>query len=430
MSARGTGFAPGLTGPDIVRGDGCYLFTSSGRRIFDAAGGAIVANIGHGRADVRDAVARAMSDLTYIVPSFNCPYRSALADTLRNEWLPGRLANVFFTSGGSEAVDASFRVARQYHVARRQPGRWKILARDISYHGATVATLDTGGHDGRRAAVRALGKDLPKAPAPYPLRRNEDCAAALETLIRSEGPETIAAFVAEPITGSSGGCIVPPPDYWPRVQEICRRYGILLIVDEVMVGFGRTGARFALEHFGIDADLMIAGKGLAAGYAPIVGLYATDEIVETLAEAGQSLMFYTYGGHPAACAAASAVLDIMTREDLVARAAAMGRVLEERLAPLRQHPHVADVRGSGLFWALEIVRDRDRLECFPLEAAITQNIVAAGLEDGYFFYPGGTGTVRDVIVLGPPFIVSEDDIDRMTAALARAIDAGIAAGRV
>ena len=430
MKARGaTSFVPGPPGPEIVRAEGCYLFTASGQKIFDAAGGAIVANIGHGRPEVRDAVHRAMTDLSYVVPGFQCPQRTQLIETLRRDWLPGRLNAVFFTSGGSEAVDAAFRVARQYHVARGDTARWKILGRDISYHGTTLATLDVGGHDARRASVRALGKDLPKAPAPYPLRRSLDAAQALDDLIRREGPETVAAFVAEPITGASGGCIVPPDDYWPRVQEICRRHGVLLILDEVMVGFGRTGARFALEHWAIDADMMIAGKGLAAGYAPIVGLFATDAIVETLADAGQSVMFYTYGGHPAACAAASAVLDIMTREDLVARAERMGRVLAQRLTLLAQHPHIAEIRGRGLFHAIEIVKDRSTLECFSVQDQIAQKIVAAGLESGVFFYPGGNGTVRDIIVLGPPFTLGEDDIDRMVEVLGRAIDRGIAGAR-
>lgn len=424
---RNPNFVPVGFTPEIVGAEGCYLIARDGQRILDAAGGAIVANIGHGRRPVREAMMRSLERLDYVVPHFPTPERIQLVERLKKDWLPGRLSRVFFTSGGSEAVDAALRLVRVHHALKGAPERTKIIGRDISYHGTTMATLEVGGHDGRRKPFLSVFHDAPKAPTPYPLRRRDlDCAAALEEIILKEGPETVAAFIAEPISGASGGAIVPPADYWPKVQEICRKYGLLLIIDEVMVGFGRVGSRFALEQFNIDADIMIAGKGLAAGYAPLVGLFATEEVVAPLTAAGESLMFYTYGGSSSACAAADAVLAIMDQERLIERSARMGELLGARLQRLAQHPHVAEVRGRGLFHAVELVADRDTLARFPLEAKLTQKIVTAGLEEGVFVYPAGNGTVRDVILLGPPFTVTEDEIETICSVLERAIDRSVA----
>ncbi len=420
---RSAAFVPGTKAPEIVSAEGCYLIARDGTRILDAAGGAIVANIGHGRRAVREAMMRSLERLDYVVPNFATPERIALVERMRKDWLPGRLNHIHLSSGGSEAMDATLRLVRLHHVLKGEPQRTKVIGRDISYHGVTMATLELGGHDARRKPFLSVFHDTQKAPTPYPLRRRDvDCAAALEDIILKEGPNTIAAFVAEPISGASGGAIVPPADYWPRVQEICRKYGILLVIDEVMVGFGRVGSRFALEQFGIDADIMVAGKGLTAGYAPLVGLYATDEVVAPLAASGENLMFYTYGGSSAACAAADTVLAIMDQEQLVERSARMGELLGARLQRLAQHPHVAEVRGRGLFYALELVADRDTLTPFPAEANITQKVVAAGLEEGVFVYPAGNGTVHDIILLGPPYIITEDEIETLCRVLERAID--------
>jgi len=273
-------------------------------------------------------------------------------------------------------------------------------------------------------------------PTPYalrsPLGRNHPdfdihAAQALEETILREGPDTIAAFVGEPLNGSSGGAIEPGPRYWPMVEEICKRHGILIVSDEVMVGFGRTGKPFAAEHYGLKPDIMFAGKGLAGGYAPIVGVFATDEVVAPLAAKGEALMFYTYGAHPGACAAADKVLEIMERENLVARSAEKGDALGARLqAALGQHPNVAEIRGRGLFRAIEIVKDRDTLERFPLEAGVTGRVVAAALKEGVFFYGGGTGAVRDIICMGPAFTVEDAELDRIADTLKIAVDKAVA----
>jgi adenosylmethionine-8-amino-7-oxononanoate aminotransferase len=426
---------PGAVPVGIARAEGATLYTTDGRAILDAAGGAIAVNVGHGRAEVADAVARALRETSYVVPVFATESRVALVDRLRERWLPPSLTRAYFASGGSEGMDAAIRLARQHFTTRGEPQRWKIIGRDLSYHGTTVATLAAGGHDKRRKPFAPFLYGWPKAPACYCLRcplglRLPDCGVAcvdaVDELIRREGPETVAAVVAEPIVGSSAGALVPPDEYWPRLAEICRRHGVLLIADEVMTGFGRTGTRFAVEHWGVEPDVLVSGKGLAGGYAPICGVFAAEHVMTPLAEAGEDLMFYTYGAHPAACAAADRVLEILEREDLVRRAVVQGEKLRKRLASLESHPHVGQIRGRGLMWGIEFVKDRESLEPFPTEANFAGRVVGYGLGQGVFFYPAGSGTARDAIMIGPPFTVSDAEIDRIGGALETALDDAVA----
>ena len=414
----------------IARTEGPWLVTPDGRRIYDAAGGAIVANVGHGRTEVADAVREALVAETYVVPPFATPSRLRLTERLQERWLPPGLSRVVFASGGSEAMDGALRVARQHHLSAGRPSRWKMIGRELSYHGTTLATLAVGGHAKRRAGFEPLLFEAPKAPACYPLRcslcrRPEGCslacADALEEVILREGPETVAAFVAEPVGGSTAGALVPAPGYWPRVAEICRRHGVLLIADEVMTGFGRTGRKFAVDHWGVTPDILVGGKGLAGGYAPICGIFAREEVVAPIAARGDEVMFYTYGAHPASCAAADKVLEILERERLVERAAAMGEVLARRLARLADHPNVAEVRGLGLLHAVEFVRDKASLEPFAKEARFASRVVAAGLAHGVFVYPGGCDPARDVVCFGPPLTVTPDEIDFFVGAVEKAL---------
>jgi adenosylmethionine-8-amino-7-oxononanoate aminotransferase len=429
--AREWAFVPGRGAPlRIARAEGSYLYTPEGRPILDAAGGAIVANIGHGRSEVARAVAEAIEREGYVVPPFVTESRLRLLERLRTRWLPGGLTRVAFTSGGSESVELAIRLARHHHVAAGRPGRFKIIGRDLSYHGTTLATLAVGGHEKRRSGLEPLLLRFPRIPACYclrcPLERTYPecrvaCASSLEEAIEREGAESVAAFIAEPIVGSTAGALVPPEEYWPSIVEICRARGILLIADEVMTGFGRTGRRFAVEHWNVAADILVGGKGLSGGYAPIGAVFATEETMAPLAERGEAPMFYTYSAHPAACAAADKVLEIVEREDLVARAARTGRELLERLEKLRSHPRVADVRGLGLLLGVEIVRDRATLEPFPQSARVTERIVGAGLRRGVFFYPGGSGPARDVITLGPPFNIEPEHVETIARVLEESI---------
>jgi adenosylmethionine-8-amino-7-oxononanoate aminotransferase len=435
--ARQYPFLPSLgSGLPIAKTEGCFLVLPDGRRILDAAGGAVVASIGHGRQEVADVAARTLAETSYVVPPFVTEHRVRLVERLRASWLPDGIARCAFTSGGSEAIDLAIRIARQHFVSRGEPARWKVIGRELSYHGTTLSGLDVGGHVKRRKGMEPWLHELPKAPACYPLRCGMcrgagrctlACADAVEEAIRRAGPETVAAFVFEPVGGSTAGALTSPREYLARVGEICRRHGILTIADEVMSGFGRTGARFAVDHDRFVPDLLVGGKGLAAGYAPIVGVFAREEVAAPIAARGDEVMFYTYAAHPAACAVAEKVLEIVERERLVSRAAQMGERLRARLeSALAKHPHVAEIRGKGLLQAIELVKDRSTLEPFAPEDRITGRLVAAGLANGVFFYPGGAGAAQDVIVLGPPFIVGESELDLLVTTLVKSIDAAVA----
>ncbi|MBW2243881.1 MAG: aspartate aminotransferase family protein [Deltaproteobacteria bacterium] len=422
---------PGRSAPVIERTEGVHWQMAGGHRVLDAGGGAIIANVGHGREEIAEVAAAAMARTTYVVPPFATEDRVALVERLRRDWLPEGLTRCMFTSGGSEAVDSALRLVRQHFVSAGQPERVKVIGRHRAYHGATLATLGVGGHEKRRKGLAPLFVDHPKIPAWYPLRRPasfddevgpQHSAEGLVEALEREGPETVAAFIAEPVAGSTLGAVVPPDDYWPRLRQICDDYGILLIADEVMCGFGRTGRRFALDHWDVVPDVLVGGKGLAGGYAPIGAVFASERVVAPITEAGDEVMFFTYSAHPMACAVAEKVLEILDREKLIERAASLGEQLGKRLAQLETHPHVAHTRGLGLMRAVELVEDREALEPFPKEAGFISKVVAAGLGRGVFFYPGGCDPARDVACFGPPFIITEDHIEEMVATLELSID--------
>jgi adenosylmethionine-8-amino-7-oxononanoate aminotransferase len=417
----------------IERAEGVYLYDRDGQEIIDAAGGAIVVNVGHGRARVAEAVAKATKEYTYVVPPWLTPSREAMLGALGHDWLPDHLTRVHCTSGGSEANEAALKIAIHYQAAIGRPTRSKIIGRSISYHGTTLATASISGHPGRKRGLEGALPAFPEAPAPYPLRcplgthhadAGEYYAEALRDVIEAEGPETIAGVLAEPITGSSGGAIVPPDDYWTRVRAICDEYEVLLIMDEVMTGFGRTGVDFGYQHWDIEPDVLISGKGLAGGYAPLGAVFASEAIGQAIESAGFQVMFNTFGAHPAACAAAAEVLRILKDEDLVQQAEQRGSYLQQRLEQaFSNHPNVAEVRGAGLLRAIEIVKDRESLERFEQSEGISGHVVAHGLRNGVFLYGGGTGEVRDIVCMGPPFIISEAQIDQIVEKLSDAVNA-------
>jgi adenosylmethionine-8-amino-7-oxononanoate aminotransferase len=415
-------FVPG-TSPDmvVVAGEGSYLHLADGRRILDAAGGAIVTNVGHGRAEVAAAMAKTLEQVDYVIPPWATETRLRLHDRVVDRWLPEGLTQAMFVSGGSESTDSAMRLARLHHWAAGRPQRWKIIGRSPSYHGASLATLAVADHAQRRDGFDRLLLDLPKVPW--------DDADALAKVIEQEDPDTVAAVIAEPVIGAAGGCLESPPDWWTSVREICDRHGILLIADEVMTGFGRLGTNFGVEQWGVTPDVITAGKGLAGGYAPLGGLFASEAVVAPLAAVGQPLMFFTFSAHDGAMAAAEVVLDILEREELVARAATMGAVLRRRLVEeLADHPHVSDIRGRGLMLGVELVAERDPYTPFPAAAGVARAVTGAGLERGVWYYPAGTGhPVQDAVMLGPPFTISDDEIEIAVGTLVEAIDAGIAA---
>jgi adenosylmethionine-8-amino-7-oxononanoate aminotransferase len=421
---------------NIAKAEGVYLYTNGGQQIIDAAGGAIVANIGHGRTRVADAIANAAKNETYVVPPWLTPSREAMLNALA-DWLPPMFTRVHCTSGGTEANEAAIKIALQYQQARGEQQKTKVIGRSIGYHGTSMATASVSGHPGRKKGLENALPDFPEIVAPYPLRSSVPVAEMghhyadlLEERILALGPEKVAAFIAEPITGSSGGAIVPPDGYWSRVREICDEHGVLLILDEVMTGFGRTGVDFGFQHWPMEPDILVSGKGFAGGYAPLCGVFAKEFIGSAIESAGFQVMFNTFGAHPVSCAAAGEVLTIMREESLVERAATMGSYLHQRLADaFSNHPHVAEVRGKGLLAAIEIVADRETLERFPQDQSVSANTVAAGLDRGVFYYGGGTGDVRDIVCMGPAFIIEEAQVDKVVEVLSESVDAAVAQAR-
>lgn len=416
--------------PEFSHAEGVYLYTSDGRGILDAAGQACVANIGYGRKEVADVAARALMDFTHALPPLSTPQRLRLVERLIKSWLPEGLTQIHFANSGSEAADTAIKLARQYHLRSGNPGKWKIIGRQASYHGVTLGGLSVSGHTARRAGFEPLLTDFPLAPACYPLRCescskdggcNLACADAVEAIILREGPETVSAFMAEAIVGTSGGALVPPDDYWPRIQDICQRHDVLLIIDEVLTGFGRTGKRFAVEHWDIKPDIMTTAKGFTGGYAALSAVITTPKIVLPLAEHNDMIMFHTFGGHPAACAVADKVLEIMEREQLVERANEMGAYLGAGLLELEQLPNVAEVRGKGMLWAVELVQDKETGERFPEDWNVTYEVLKEGFDRGVFYYMGGTGEHRDIVCLGPPFTITNEEADTMVSVLKESI---------
>jgi adenosylmethionine-8-amino-7-oxononanoate aminotransferase len=423
---------------DVAGAEGAHLITRDGRRVLDAAGGAVVANVGYGRPEIAEVAARSLSTVGYVVPPFATPERQALVERLVERWLPPGLDHVQLVSGGSESVDAALRVAHLSQVARGQPRRTKFVSLQPSYHGMTIAALSVSGHQGRRSGLEGVLVPGPRVPLQLdPLRPAlgydhgdaEAHTSELEAVLEAADPSTVAAFIAEPVGGAASGAAVPPPGYWRRVREICDRNGVLLVADEVMCGFGRTGTRFAVEHEGVVPDILVSGKGLAGGYAPLGGVFASRSVAEPIAEAGLDVMFFTFSFSNLACAVADAVLDILERDELVGAAARLGEQLRTRLDDaLGDHPHVAQIRGRGLLQGVELVQDRDTLEPFPAERRIAAEVVAAGLRRDVWLYPAGSGRPQDCILLGPPFVVTEGDLERIVEVLVASIDEAVSVG--
>lgn len=413
-------FVPTGTPPMVIdKTDGVWLIRDDGHRILDAGGGAIVTNIGHGRPEIVAAATAALAQIDYVLPLWATENRVALVEELTEHWLPDGFTRTCFFSGGSESVDAAVRLARTHHVSAGRPNRWKVIGRDVSYHGSTLSGLSVGNHDRRRDGLEPILQDHPKSAWLDP--------ESLAKVIEQEDPDTVAAFIGEPISGASGGAMLPPEGYWPAVEEICKANQILLIVDEVMTGLGRTGRNWGHEHFGITPDIIVGGKGLAGGYAPMGGLYTTEEVVSPLSQAGRGLMFFTFGGADLGCAVSLEVLRIMRREGLVQRAAEMGDLLRRRLDDeLGDHENVGDIRGLGLMQGIELTQDRSTGEGFPRSVEMANRVADEAIERGLWVYPCGSGPVNDAMLIGPPYTITADHIDIIVAVLSESIDAAVA----
>ncbi|MEO7664668.1 MAG: aspartate aminotransferase family protein [Candidatus Limnocylindrales bacterium] len=430
--------SPDAALPIAVRAEGSTIWDAQGTAYIDAAGGAIVVNVGHGRRSIAGVMASQAAALSYAHGSAftNEPleaYAAALAP-----YLPIDDPRLYPVSGGSEAIETALKLARAYHLARGEKDRWIVISRWGSYHGNTLGALDLSGRKPLRRPYEGWLGRFRHVSAAYPYRAGDSGANALgdtdelvdelERAIVTAGPGTVAAFIAEPIVGATLAAAVPPDGYWPRIAEVCRRHGVLLIADEVMTGFGRTGRWFGVDHWGVRPDLLVAAKGATSGYWPFGFVAATGEIYETVAGPGAAgfVHGFTYSHHPVGAAVAGEVLRTIVDEDLVAASASKGERLHDLLFErLASHPNVGEIRGRGLLMGVELVADRETRAPFPRAAMVTEAIVRDAKASGVLVYSGtglADGTDGDSILLGPPFVITDDELERITTVLSGAIE--------
>jgi adenosylmethionine-8-amino-7-oxononanoate aminotransferase len=427
--------------PMAVRGDGIWIEDAEGRRYLDGSGGAAVSCLGHSDPEVRAAIHAQLDRIAFAHTGFfTSEPAEDLADLLIAEAPPG-IDRVYLVSGGSEAVEAAIKLARQHALETGAPDRHRIIARRQSYHGNTLGALAAGGNAWRRENYAPLLVETHHIAPCYEYRgRREDetsedfgrrVADELGAEILRLGPETVLAFIAEPVVGATAGAVPAVPGYFRRIREICDRHGVLLILDEVMCGMGRTGTFFACEQDGVAPDIVTIAKGLGAGYAPIGAMLCTGAIHEAIANGSGAFQHgHTYHGHPLAAAAGRAVVTALRDRGLVARSARMGEVLNASLREtFGQHPHVGDIRGRGLFRAMEFVADRETKAPFDAGRRLAARIKAAAMEEGLIVYPA-SGTVDgrsgDHVLIAPPFIITEIEIADLVARLDRAIARALA----
>jgi adenosylmethionine-8-amino-7-oxononanoate aminotransferase len=419
--------APAARYPVVDRGEGIYLWDTEGRQYLDGASGALVANLGHGRAEIAEAMARQASRVAF---AHTLRFTSAAQEELARrvaELLPYGLSHTYPVSGGSEAVETAVKMARQYFLEIGQPQRFRIVAQSPSYHGNTLGALAASGHLGRRDPYRPLlHPAFVHVPQPQATCRPASgpcpCLAAIDAALQRVGPETVAAVIWEPISGSSDSAFVPHPGFLRGLLDLCRTYGILFIADEVMTGFGRTGRWLGVEHEAAEPDLITCAKGLSGGYAPLGAVVATDRVYRAIAEgSGRFAHGFTYGGHPVACAAGAKALEILERERLVERAATMGERLAAGLAQLQQrHPVIKTVRGRGLMQGL--VLETDRATPGGLAARLGQ----LAFDRGLIIYPGSGGSTSrhgDHVLIGPPLIIDESGLQDLLTRLDESLTA-------
>lgn len=422
--------------PVAVAGQGIELIDSEGRRYLDASGGAAVSCLGHGHPRVIEAIKAQLDTIAYAHTSF---FTTEVSETLANtlaQAAPGDLDHVYFVSGGSEAVEAALKLARQYFVEVGQPARRHFIARRQSYHGNTLGALAIGGNAWRREPFLPLLVPAHHVSPCYAYRDRhagesdaqyaQRLADELEAKILDLGPETVAAFVAETVVGATAGAVPPVGDYLKRIRAVCDKYGVLLILDEVMSGMGRTGYLFACEEDGVVPDIVTIAKGLGAGYQPIGAMLSTRRIYDAIV--GGSGFFqhgHTYIGHATACAAALAVQRTIVEEGLLANVLARGEQLRSRLSEaLGEHPNLGDVRGRGLFVGVEFVADRDSKATLDPALKTHARLKSAAMQNGLLVYPmGGTvdGVHGDHVLFAPPFICTAGDIDRIVERFAAAV---------
>jgi len=428
------------TYPLITHGEGVYLYDSQGKRYLDASSGAVAANLGHGVGEIAEAMAHQAMKAGFVhTLRFETEVLQELAREI-GELAPSTLNRVYFTSGGSEANESAIKLARQYHADRGQPGKHIAIGRWQSYHGNTMASLSTGGDIKRRKMYTPMLNHARHIYSPYCKRcpygktaetcqkdNTLSCADDLERLIRELGPENISCFICEPIVGSQQGAVVPPEGYLRRIREICDRYEVVMIVDEVMTGFGRTGTNFAIEHFGVEPDILTFGKGVSGGYAPLAGMVVSDKLVDSLIQYGNGRFVhgYTFSGHPVSVAAGLAAVRYYREKRVRENGTEQGAYLIQRLQELQsRHAMMGEVRGKGLLLGFELLLDREKDLHFPPGLDMAERLNQAAMERGAVFYPG-TGTVDGILgnhlLVAPPLTITRAEVDELVQILDEAV---------
>jgi adenosylmethionine-8-amino-7-oxononanoate aminotransferase len=419
--------------PFAESGKGALLWDRNGTRYIDAAGGAIVVGIGHGDESVAEVLRDQATKVAYV---HGTQFTTEALERYTGELagiLPLDEARVYPVSGGSEAVETAFKLARAYHLARGEDSRHKIIARTGSYHGNSLGALDASGREPLRRPYRPWLGRVRHVGAPYEYRcelpeHPRSCGPALadelDAVISSEEPGTVACFIAEPVVGATLGAAVPPDGYWPAIQDVCRRHGVLLIADEVMTGFGRTGAWFACEHWDMRPDIVVAGKGASSGYWPLGFAACCEEVFDTVASTG-FVHGFTYSHSVMGARVGLQVLDRLRAGDLVNASRTKGELLKKELsAALGDHPNLGDVRGLGLMIGVEIVADRSTARPFPRSERITERVATAAKQRGLLLYPStgcADGFDGDLVMLGPPFVITEAELSETAALTAEAL---------
>ncbi len=421
--------------PVMTRGKGVYLYDQAGRQYLDAVGGIAVVNVGHAVPEIIAAMTEQAQRVAFVHGgSFANEPAMALSEEL-STWTPPGLKHVLLLSGGSEATETAMKLARQYHLERGHGTKYRIISRWTSYHGNTIGALSMSGRTAWRGDFTPYLQNFPKIHAPIcyrcPLGKSYPtcqvtCADELERVIGLEGADSIAAFIAEPVIGTSATGVTPPPEYYPRIREICDKHDVLFIADEVITGIGRTGKNFGIEHWGVIPDMITTAKALSSGYSPLAAVVLHDKVFDGIAKGSARMtQGFTYSGHPLSAAVGLAVLRYLKANRLVENAARIGRVLLDQLAALKKYPIVGDVRGLGLLVGVEFVADQATKRPFPPEAHVTHRIVEAMFEEGVMVVPGMSGMIDGVagdhIQISPPYIFSEEHVDQLTTSLEKAI---------
>jgi adenosylmethionine-8-amino-7-oxononanoate aminotransferase len=422
--------------PVVDYARGIRIWDTDGKDYIDGCSGAVICNIGYGQEQILETIQH-QAEKTFFAYRLHFENQPAM-DLSRKlvELTAPHLNRVFFVSGGSEAVESAMKLCRQYFYDRGEGSRHLFISRTPSYHGCTIGALSLTGYAPLEAPFRPMLKNYPKIPAPncyrcglnliYP-ECGLQCAWELEKTILEQGPENVAAFVAEPIGGASTGAVVPPAGYFKIIRDTCSKYGVHLILDEVMTGFGRTGKMFGYEHWDVAADIICLSKGMASGYFPLGAIMSKKEIVETVMEHGGFKHGFTYAGNPMACAVGLQVLNIIEEQNLVANAEAMGNLLKKELEDLsRRYPMIGQVRGRGLLLALELVENPDSGKPFPASVDASQLLTDIAFKEGLIIYPRKTlnGLEGDHVLITPPLVINKSEvkelIDRLDIALKEA----------